>query len=37
VSPELVAQLQKWGATCTDMAARFRYSDGPRTRAKATK
>ena len=37
VSPELVAQLQKWGTTYTDMAARFRYSDGPRTRAKVTK
>ncbi len=37
VSPELVSQLQKWGAAYTDMAARFRYSDGPRTRAKASK
>ncbi len=37
VSPELVSQLQKWGTAYTDMAARFRYSDGPRTRAKASK
>jgi hypothetical protein len=34
VSPEIVAQLQKWGTAYMDMAARFRYSDGPRSRAK---
>jgi hypothetical protein len=37
VSPEIVTQLQKWGTSYTDMAARFRYSDGPRTRAKTPK
>ena len=37
VSPELVSQLQKWGAAYTDMAARFRYSDGSRNRRTAAK
>ena len=37
VSPELVGELQKWGAAYTDMAARFRYSEGSRSRRPAAK
>jgi hypothetical protein len=38
VSPELVNQLQRWGRAYTDMAARFQYSDGSRSkRAEAKK
>ena len=36
VDPNLVRQLQAWGASYTEMAARFQYSPGGRTRSKAT-
>ncbi len=37
VSPELVNQLQKWGTAYTGMAARFQYSDGPRSKGTEAK
>jgi hypothetical protein len=36
VTPELIRQLQKWGATYTNMAARFQYSPGGTSRNKGT-
>ena len=35
VDPELIKQLQKWGASYTNTAARFQYSPGGTTRSKA--
>ena len=36
VNPDLVKQLQKWGAAYTDTAARFQYSPGGTARPKRT-
>jgi hypothetical protein len=36
VTPELVKQLQKWGTSYADAAARFQYSPGGTTRRKET-
>ena len=36
VSPELIRQLQKWGASYSDTAARFQYSPGGTARSRGT-
>jgi hypothetical protein len=36
VDPELIRQLQKWGASYTDIAARFQYSPGGTARSTGT-
>jgi hypothetical protein len=36
VNPELVRQLQKWGVSYTNMAARFQYSPGGTARSRGT-
>jgi hypothetical protein len=36
VDPELIRQLQKWGAAYTDTAARFQYAPGGTAPSKAT-
>ena len=36
VSPELIAQLKKWGVSYTNMAARFQYTPGSTARSRGT-